>query len=117
MRSFVMSALRRAKWPQKYKSIGKMFLKDGTNPATGHKCKLHKCSNCGAIGPKGALQADHREPVVPINGKWGRKTKWLGYNWNELLPRLFIDEAGFDPICKPCHKTKTQQEREQRKAK
>lgn len=117
MRSFVMSAVRRAKWPQKYVSISKAFVEDGINPTTGRKCKLHKCECCGDILPKGKLQADHRDPVIPIDGKWGKTTEWLGYNWNELLPRLFIDAHGFDAICKTCHKTKTNEERKQRKAK
>jgi hypothetical protein len=38
MRSFVMSALRRAQWPVKFRAIKKAYVKDGINPATGRKC-------------------------------------------------------------------------------
>jgi len=114
MRSFVMSALRKARWPQKYAAVGRAYIKRGTNPATGKPCKLHKCESCGTIGPKSSIQADHTDPVVPTNGKWGRKTRWLGYNWNELLPRLFCEEEGFGAICKACHSEKTNKERKQR---
>jgi hypothetical protein len=115
MRSFVMSAIRSARWPQKWVALDRAYISDGTNPATGHKCKLHKCEECGAIGPKGLLQADHTEPVVPLDGKCGKTTSWLGYNFNELLPRLFCEAKGFGAICKPCHKAKTEAERATRK--
>ena len=46
-----MSALRRAQWPVKYEAIRSAFVRDGVNPATGRKCKLHKCSDCGELFP------------------------------------------------------------------
>lgn len=115
MRSFAMSAIRRAQWPVKFKAINKAFVRYGINPATGRKCKLHLCPTCQDLFPANQMHADHREPVVPIDGKWGDTTSWLGYNWNELLPRLWIELDGFDPLCKGCHKDKSNEERKMRK--
>ena len=61
-RSFVMSALRGAKWPVKYEAIKNAYVKDGVNPATGRKCKLHKCAQCGNLFPQKDMAADHVNP-------------------------------------------------------
>ena len=114
-RSFVMSALRRARWPQKFVSVRNAYVADGTNPRTGRTCKLHRCEQCHNQFPQSQIQADHKEPVIPVDGKWGDTIQWLGYNWNELLQRLYCDADGFSAICKQCHKTKTSEERKQRK--
>ena len=114
MRSFAMSALRRAQWPAKYKSINSAFLEDGVNPATGKKCKIHQCPECEGKFKKGDMHADHIEPVVPVDGVWGETTRWLGYNWNELMPRLWAELEGYQPLCKPCHKAKSKEEAAER---
>ena len=59
------------------------------------------------------MQVDHIDPVIPE--KWGRKTKWLGYNWNELLPRLFCDKENLQAVSKEAHKAKTKEENARRK--
>ena len=59
--------------------------------------------------------ADHKQPVIPLSGKWGNTTEWLGYNWNELLPRLWCEANGYQAISKEVHKEKTQHERKLRK--
>lgn len=113
MRSFIMSALRRAQWPPKYKSINKAFVKRGPNPKTGKMAKLHECPVCNELYAAGNMHADHKEPVIPVDGQWGETTRFLGYNWNEVMMRLYIEE--FDALCKTCHKKKTNEERQQRK--
>lgn len=115
MRSFAMSAVRRAQWPAKYQSLSKAYVKDGINPKTGKPCKLHRCAITGKLYPKKDMHADHKEPVIPLDGKWGNTTEWLSYNWNELLPRLWCEAEGFQAISKEAHKQKTQQERKLRK--
>ena len=114
MRSFVMSAVRRAQWPVKYGVVKQAYVGDGVNPATGRKCKVHKCPACGGRFPASGMQADHKEPVVPLDGKWGGRTEWLGYNWNELLPRLFCESDGLQAMCRGCHKAKSSEERKAR---
>lgn len=114
LRSFIMSALRRAQWPPKYKSIAQARICRAPNPKTGKMAMLHSCPCCKSVYTASDMHADHREPVVPVNGVWGETTRFLGYNWNELLQRLLVEVDGFDAICKTCHKEKTKTERKQR---
>jgi hypothetical protein len=60
------------------------------------------------------MAADHIEPVVPIGGFTGET--YLGYNWNELIKRLYCEADGFQALCKECHKLKTADERALRNA-
>ena len=113
-RSFVMSALRRARWPAKYKATAKAYVKSGVNPATGRMCKLHKCSQCSNLVPQNQTAVDHIDPVVPIKGF--KEKGWLGYNWDELLRRLYCEIDGLQVLCKPCHKLKCADERAERAA-
>lgn len=114
MRAFAMSAVRRAQWPAKYAAVKRAYVKHGINPATGRPCKLHKCELTGELFPASQMHADHKEPVIPLDGKWGNTTEWLGYNWNQLLPRLWCEAEGFQAISKAAHKQKTKEERKQR---
>lgn len=116
LRSFAISAIRRAQWPAKYAAIGRAYVRDGINPKTGKPCKLHKCEECGELFPKGKMQADHKVPVVPEDGKWGQTTEWLGVNWNEYLPRMWVEADQYNALDKTCHQLKTQKENQQRRA-
>lgn len=107
MRSFIMSALRRAQWPAKYASIASAFVKAGVNPATGKPCKLHRCPECKELFPKGQMQADHITPVIPVTGF---------DSWDEVIKRLYCELDGYRPVCKPCHKGKTLAENAERRA-
>jgi len=102
-RSFVISQLRRARWPAKYEAIARAYVGMGTNPATGRRCKLHKCEQCGGIFAKGDMRADHRVPIVdPATGF---------VDWNTWIARCFVEAAEFDVICVECHAAKTAEER------
>jgi len=101
-----MSALRRAQWPVKYEAIRSAFVRDGVNPATGRKCKLHKCSACGELFPAKDMRADHIDPIVPVTGF---------DNWDSLIGRLFCEIGGFQAICVECHAVKTKAENAERK--
>jgi len=105
-RSFIMSALRRAQWPQKYASIATAYVKDGVNPKTGKPCKLHRCPECKELFPKGKMQADHISPVIPVTGF---------DSWDNVIKRLYCEIDGFRPLCKPCHKTITLEQNKQRR--
>jgi 5-methylcytosine-specific restriction endonuclease McrA len=112
MRSFIMSALRRAQWPQKYASISSAYVRDGINPATGKPCKLHRCPLCKKLHPKGMMESDHIIPVIPITGF---------DSWDAVIKRLYCEVDGFTPTCRNCHREKTKKEnhlrKEHRKAK
>ncbi len=104
--SFVKSALRGARWPCKYECIKKAYVKDGVNPKTGKKCKLHLCPQCGEMLPQSSMQADH---VIDVVGPEGF------VDWNTYIERLFVDSNGFTAICKDCHKRITNHAKEIRK--
>lgn len=113
MRSFIMSALRRAQWPPKYAAISKAYVEDGANPKTGRKCKLHRCEECGKLFAKGDMHADHIDPVIPLEGFDGN---WfLGYDWNQVVQRLYTEADKFQIICKQCHKDKSKEENAERR--
>lgn len=105
--SFIRSALRRAQWPPKYAAIKSAFVSNGVNPKTGRKCKLHRCCACNGLFPQKDVQADHIEPVVPIEGFT---------DWNTYIERLYVEKEGFQVMCKTCHKKITDEEKALRAA-
>lgn len=111
MRAFAMSALRRAQWPAKYQSIAQAYIGDGINPKTGKPCKLHKCPTCEKVHPKGEMAADHIEPVIPLTRNWNNlHGSFLGYDWNEVMRRLWVEQSGYQVLCRSCHAKKTKEE-------
>lgn len=116
MRSFVMSALRRAQWPARHRSFNKAFIRDGINPATGRQCKLHRCEECGGEFPQNQCHADHLHEVIPINHKWAsRPGSFLSYDWNEVIRRLYVEADQYRILCHSCHSECTRKENEARK--
>lgn len=99
--SFVMSALRRAQWPQKYKALKDAYIDDGINPKTGRKCKLHRCAICNDCFPAKDMQVDHREPVIPLEGF---------DSWDNVISRLYCESDKLDAVCRDCHKRKSKEE-------
>jgi 5-methylcytosine-specific restriction endonuclease McrA len=108
MTSFIKSALRGARWPQKYKAIASAYVKNGINPRTGRKCKLHICAHCRKLFPQNGVQADH---VVPVVGPEGF------VSWDVYIQRLFCEADGFTILCKACHAKVTKDEQEERRKK
>jgi hypothetical protein len=92
--------------------LNKAFVEDQINPKTKRKRKMYRCAITQDLFPASEMQVDHIDPVIPE--KWTRKSKWLGYNWNELLPRLFCNENNLQAVSKEAHKLKTKQENERR---
>jgi 5-methylcytosine-specific restriction endonuclease McrA len=105
-RSFIMSALRRAQYPVKYECIRAAYRRDGVNPKTGRKCKLHECAECHELFPGKDMRADHIEPIVPITGF---------DSWDYLIDRLFCEIDGFQALCVDCHAVKTKAENKARR--
>lgn len=116
MRSFIMSALRRAQWPPRHKAVAKAFVGYGINPKTGRKCKLHKCEKCGATLPQGEMHADHRDAVIPLSHDWADGDHFVGYNWTEVVRRLYVEADAYSVMCRPCHKQITDAENAERRA-
>jgi hypothetical protein len=116
-RSYIMSGLRAKSrfWKPKTVAIAKTFVKVGKNPATGHKCKLHKCPKCKGLFPQSKMDADHIAPVVPVEGFKDSKHTFLSYDWTKLIKRLFCESEGYRVICKECHKKITKKQNQQRR--
>jgi len=109
-KNFIISLIRQRtmRWRPKQACIERMFIKDGVNPKTGRKCKLHLCTECDKLHSKGDMRADHIIPVVDPD---------VGFvDWNTYIERMFVEEEHFKAICVDCHKLKTAEERELRKA-
>jgi len=107
--SFIKSALRSAssRWPPKYQTIAEAFTGSKINENTGRIAKHYKCAVCGNDFPNKEIQVDHIDPVIDPN---------VGFvNWDVVIERMFCEKEGFQVICKPCHKVKTQAERLQAK--
>ena len=118
MKGFILSALRRAhgRWAPRRQALWNTFVRQGANPATGRNCYLHQCPVTNALVPKRMMEVDHIEPMIPLDGKWGRTTKYLGVNWNELLPRLFLNSPDlYQAMSKEAHKAKTKEENKVRR--
>ena len=102
-RSYVISQLRRGKWPPKYAAISRAYVRMGANPKTGRRCKLHRCEECGELFAKGDMRADHIEPVVD---------PCVGFvDYNTWIERYHIEAPMYAIICKWCHDVKTKAER------
>lgn len=101
MRSFIISAIRSAssRWGPKFECIRAAYVGDGINPATGRKCKLHRCSHCRELFPQNKVQADHIEPIVDPE---------VGFvSWDEYIKRCFREVEGYQVLCRQCHSIKT----------
>ena len=103
-KSFIISALRKARWPVKYQVLKDAYVKDGINPKTGRKCKLYRCAMCGGLFVQKEMAVDHIEPIV---------NPYKGFiDWNSWIERCFVEADGFQVLCKElCHKLKTDGEK------
>jgi formylmethanofuran dehydrogenase subunit E len=101
---FIRSALRQAfnRYPAKFQA-----RKAAERTVTGKRHKYeYKCEGCGDWFMGKEVQVDHIEPA-------GTLKKY------EDLPafceKLFCEADGMQVLCKPCHQTKTNDERKSRK--
>jgi hypothetical protein len=106
-RSFIMSALRSARWPVKYASLRSAETCVKENKASGRKAKHYKCAGCEQEFVAKGVQVDHIEPIVPVTGF---------DSWDNTIDRLFCEEGGFQVLCKDCHAVKTKAENAERRA-
>ena len=97
---FIRSALRSAfqKYPVKYHAK-KRAMRDTEEGAR------YECAACNELFRSGEVQVDH---VVPCGSL---KTY---EDLPQFVERMFCEVDGFQVLCKPCHQTKTNEERKQR---
>lgn len=99
LKSFVIASLRRAsyRWPARYKVMNAARIQRG----------IYLCNSCKKPHARKHIKMDHIDPVVdPTQGFT---------TWDSYIARLFVDESGWQVLCKTCHDTKTKEERVIRK--
>lgn len=99
LKAFVIASLRRAsyRWPPRNQCLKNSRVAPGR----------YRCNECkGEFGAK-EVQVDHILPVVSLAGFT---------TWDDYLSRMYPELEGFQTLCRPCHKTKTDAENESRKA-
>lgn len=106
--SFIKSGLRATsvRWPPRYQALADAFDHQGINPATGRKAKLYRCKSCNNLFPSAQIEINHIIPVVPVTGF---------DNWDNVIKRMFCEKEHLEALCKPCHKSLTLAENQQRK--
>lgn len=107
--SFVKSVLRAGsrKWPPKYEVLNEAKCGKKINEASGRLAEHYLCAGCDNSFPAKSVVVDHIEPVVPVSGF---------LSWDGVIHRLFCSKENLQVLCTKCHKIKTKQENEERKA-
>lgn len=108
--SFVKSALRSAsqRWPPKYGCLSEAYVETKVNTKTGRMAKHYKCNRCLGAFPAKDVEVNHIVPVVPVDGF---------DSWDNVISRLFCEKDGLEVVCKPCHRSVTDEENKSRRAK
>jgi 5-methylcytosine-specific restriction endonuclease McrA len=110
-RSFITSVIRGGfrRWPNKYIAIKQAYIGKKLNESSGRPAMHYQCAICNEEFPAAQIQVDHIDPVVdPATGFT---------SWDSFIERLFCSADNLQVVCKPCHKIKTQEEKQQRKRK
>lgn len=107
--SFVKSALRSAsqRWPPKYTVLSKAKVGKKINSKTGRLAEHYLCAACKVAFPQKDVEVNHITPVIPTSGF---------DSWDGVIKRMFCEEHNLEVLCKPCHKTVTKLENEERKS-
>lgn len=97
--TFIKNALRRVSWKWYPLNQCKAKAKQGRNQ--------YKCASCEGIFGNKDVKVDHVEPVVdPETGF---------VDWNTFIARLYVEQDGYQLLCKECHNKKTEAENARRK--
>ena len=104
---FIISSLRKARWPPKFDALRDSQVGRKINAKTGKMAMHHKCAQCGAELPTKDVAVDHIIPVTPV----------IGFDsFDAVILRLFCEALSLQVLCKePCHATKTREENEARR--
>lgn len=104
-KSFIIGALRTGsrKWPPRYETLNASKTEKKVNKASGRIAQHYRCVSCSEEFPASQVQVDHIEPVIDPA---------VGFvSWEVFIDRLFCAHDNLQVLCKPCHNTKTNQER------
>ncbi len=67
------------------------------------------CKACKQKTPLYLMQADHVNPIIPVDKTLEEMS------WDEVVNNIWCDPKCLDILCKPCHNTKTKAENKQRR--
>lgn len=106
--SFIKSILRGGsrRWGPKYQVLNEAKKGKHVNKKTGRMAEHYICNACRELFPATEVEVNHIEPVIPVTGF---------ISWDDVITRLFCEKEGLEVLCKPCHKSVTQQEKLERK--
>lgn len=96
LKSFLIHGLRRLSYRYPPRHAAYNAAKSGRN-------QYHCINHPEKIFKRKEVQLDHIQPVV--DPETGFTT------FDDYITRLFCDESGFQVLCIPCHKKKTEKER------
>lgn len=103
--AFIKGLLRSgsSRWQPKFDALNEAYVGKKKNKATGREAKHYTCAKCGEDFPSSMIEVDHIDPVVdPVVGF---------VDWNTYITRLFSERENYQPLCKPCHKIKSDMEK------
>ncbi len=106
--SFIKSGLRRLSMKWKPKNVAKLSVRlpEKYKNERGRWVYHGTCEVCHKVFPETMMEVDHIDPVVPLIG-WD--------SWDGVIERMFCERDGLQVVCKPCHTSITNNEKEQRK--
>lgn len=107
-RAFVVGALRSAtrRYPPRNAALKNAFVEQRISKKSNRLAKHYRCAICRNLFTSTDIQIDHIEPVVDPK---------VGFvSWDVYISRMYCEVDNFQVLCKPCHKVKTKEERQQK---
>ena len=106
--SFVKGGLRSIsqRWPPRYSVLNQACIGQQINTKSGRLAKHYLCASCNIAYPAKEVEVNHRNPIVPVTGF---------DSWDGLIERLFCEKEHLEVLCKPCHRSVSKLENQQRK--
>jgi 5-methylcytosine-specific restriction endonuclease McrA len=107
-RAFVVGALRSAtrRYPPRNAALKNAFIEQKISKKSNRLAKHYACAICRKLFTSTDIQIDHIDPVVDPK---------VGFvSWDVYISRMYCEADNFQVLCKPCHKIKTKEERQQK---
>lgn len=106
-RSFIIGALRRARWPARFMCLKGAEVGKKINKSSGRLAMHYACAECGGEFPAKKVAVDHIFPIIPVTGF---------DSFDAVILRLFCEPEGLQCLCRDtCHAEKTDQENKLRR--
>lgn len=108
-RAFIISTLRAGskRWPPKWQTLNSAYVGIRLNEKTNREGKHYLCALCEGEFPAKDIQIDHKIAVIGPEGFT---------NWDDYINRLFCSKDNLQAVCTGCHKIKSYNEGQERKA-